>query len=92
MCCRNKTENLPMIDFKDGAFRIAIELQAPILPMLYLNTRTLMPNKPLIMKPGFVEIYYLDPIETTGLSDADIIPLREKVKKIMTERYLELTQ
>lgn len=88
---RNKTEKEPLIDFKDGAFRIAIELQAPILPILFLHTREILPNKPIIMKPGIVDIHYLDVIETTGYTENDIIPLREKVKMIMTEKYLELT-
>jgi 1-acyl-sn-glycerol-3-phosphate acyltransferase len=88
---RNKTKEQPLIDFKDGAFRIAIELQAPILPMLYLHTDTIMPYKPLLLRPGTVEIHYLDPIETHGLSENDIFTLREKVKHIMTEKYLQLT-
>ncbi|MBC8047400.1 MAG: 1-acyl-sn-glycerol-3-phosphate acyltransferase [Fimbriimonadaceae bacterium] len=89
---RNKTADKPLTDFKDGAFRIAIELQVPILPMIYINTDKLMPNKKLIMKPGIVNIHYLEPIETTGLTENDIASLRNKVKLIMAEKYLQLTQ
>ncbi|MFN0276185.1 MAG: lysophospholipid acyltransferase family protein [Chitinophagales bacterium] len=89
---RNKTLEQPLIEFKDGAFRIAIELQAPILPMLFINTDSIMPYKPLLMKPGIVHIHYLEPISTAGLNGDDVPMLRDKLRKIMTEKYLQLTQ
>jgi len=83
---RNKTADQTMIDFKDGAFTIAIQTQTPIMPMIYLNTDALMPNKRPLMRPGIIDIHYLDPIEVTGLTDADIPRLKQQVReKMMTE-------
>jgi 1-acyl-sn-glycerol-3-phosphate acyltransferase len=89
---RNKTADQPMIEFKDGAFRIAVELQAPILPMVLINTETIMPNKKLLMRPGIVDVYYMDPVETKGLTLQDIPALKRRIKEIMISKYLEHTR
>lgn len=88
---RNKTADQPMIDFKDGAFTIAIQTQTPIMPMIYLNTDNMMPNKRPLMHPGVIDIHYLDPIEVTGLTDADIPALKQKVRELMISEYLRLS-
>jgi 1-acyl-sn-glycerol-3-phosphate acyltransferase len=87
---RNKTED-PLLPFKDGAFNIAIQTQTPILPMLYLNTDTLMPNALPLMRPGIIDIYHFAPIEVTGLTEADVPMLKEKVRTFMEAKYIELT-
>lgn len=87
---RNKTDR-PLIDFKDGAFTIAIQTQTPILPMLFINTDNLMPNKKPLMRPGIVDIYHFEPIEVTGLTDADVPKLKEQVRSFMEKKYIELT-
>lgn len=89
---RNKTTDQPLLDFKEGAFRIAVELQAPILPILFLHTDEIMPNKKILMKPGTVDVYYLDAVETTGLGTQDIPALKERVRNIMMQKYLELSR
>ncbi|HMU69758.1 MAG TPA: lysophospholipid acyltransferase family protein [Chitinophagales bacterium] len=87
---RNKTDQ-PMIDFKDGAFTIAVQTQTPILPMLYINTDTLMPNSKPLMRPGIIDVYYLPPIEVAGLTDADIPALKQRTRDMLMLRYLELS-
>ena len=86
---RNKTDR-PLIDFKDGAFTIAVQTQTPILPMLFINTDNLMPNKKPLMRPGIIDIYHFDPIEVTGLTDADIPKLKAQVKSFMENKFLEI--
>ena len=88
---RNKTKDRPLIDFKDGAFTIAIQSQAQILPMLFVGTDTIMPYQPFLLRPGFIDIYELDPVETTGLTDTDVSLLREKIRNTMVEKYVALT-
>lgn len=86
---RNKTDQT-MIDFKDGAFTIAIQTQTPILPMLYIHTDDLMPNRQPLMRPGIIEVHYLDPISVEGLTDADIPELKQRTREMMMARYLQL--
>lgn len=86
---RNKTEQ-DMIDFKDGAFSMAVQTQTPLLPVLLLNTDVLMPNKKPLMKPGVCEIYYLPVVEVNGLKESDIPALKERVRNMMLENYVQL--
>lgn len=87
---RNKTTDQIMIPFKDGAFRLAVELQVPILPMIYTHTDLVMPNQPMLLRPGMVHVHYMDPVETKGLTLDDVSSLREQIRKSMIEKYIEL--
>lgn len=84
---RNKTTDRSMIDFKDGAFTIAIQTQTPIMPMIYVGSDRLMPNSGLLMRPGFIDVYYMDPVDVAGLTDADIPMLKQKVRDMMVSAY-----
>ena len=83
---RNKTD-LPLTPFKDGAFRLAIETQTPLIPAVITGTRSMLPaGKLLYFKPGVIRMFFLDPIETTGLTMADLPALKEKVFQQMWEK------
>ncbi|MEO8794929.1 MAG: 1-acyl-sn-glycerol-3-phosphate acyltransferase [Daejeonella sp.] len=85
----NKTDE-PLAEFYDGAFRLAIETQTPILPVAIINARNLMPRKNmLLVKPGFIKCIYGDPIEVTGLNQEDLPALKAKVHGIMTEMIVK---
>lgn len=79
----NKTES-DLADFYDGAFRLAIETQTDIAPMVILNARTLLPRAyPLDVKPGVVTCVFDEPIEVSGLIADDLENLKAKVRKRM---------
>lgn len=85
----NKNKELPLADFYDGAFRIAIETQTPIAPMITMNARLLLPrDNPSALRPGIVHCYFLDPIEVAGLSIDDLPQLKEKIYTIMKEAII----
>lgn len=76
-------------DFYDGAFRIAIETQTPILPMVLHNARRLMPrNHPLQVKPGIITCEFLAPVAVSGLTLDELPQLKEKVKQLMEKHIL----
>lgn len=79
---QNRTKE-PLQPFYDGAFRIAIETQQPILPMIILNAGKLMPPKTLHIEPGTVTIHLRPEIPTDGLTIADVPALKERVRKEM---------
>ncbi len=89
----NKT-NTPLTEFYDGAFRIAIQTQTPILPFVMLNGRNLLPRiNPLKAKPGIIKAIMLPAIEVTGLTEHDIPALKEKTYQLMYNALLaETTQ
>ncbi len=85
---RNRTE-APLKEFQNGAFRVAIETQTPILPMVILHCRAMMKADSLVMKPGTIGVKFLPPIPVDGLTEADIPALKAKVYKIMEDVILK---
>lgn len=65
--------------FYDGAFRIAIETQEPILPIAVVGAGTLMPPGKISIKPGKVKVIVGDEVSTDGLTLADVKQLRDDV-------------
>lgn len=85
----NQTEK-PLADFYDGAFRIAIETQTPIIPFVMINNRKLLPRKnPLKARPGIITTYLLPEVSVAGLSLEDMYVLKKKVYDLMEEAILK---
>lgn len=81
----NETPN-PLKDFYDGAFRIAIETQTPIKPVLLVDTLERLHYRSLFaLTPGINRVVYLEEIPVGGLSVRDIQALKTKVYRIMEE-------
>jgi 1-acyl-sn-glycerol-3-phosphate acyltransferase len=79
----NRTENL-LAEFYDGAFRIAIETETPVVPMVILNARNLMPRqKKIVIRPGTIYTIFGDPIDVSGYTLENQKELKEKVYKVM---------
>jgi len=81
---RNRTGK-PLKDFYDGAFRLAIETETPILPMVYCNCLHMWNNDQFLIHPVDLKAIYLPSVDTKGLTDDDIPMLKEKVSKMMEE-------
>lgn len=80
----------PLKDMYNGAFRLAIETQTPIKPVLFLDTFDRMPYTNLLsLNPGQCRVVYLSEISVTEFTLADIEILKEKVYKIMEEKLIE---
>jgi len=76
--------NEPLANFYDGAFRLAIETQTPIAPMVIINARKLLSrNNPLHVKPGIITCIFSEPVDVKGLTQDDLPALKEKVYAIM---------
>lgn len=74
----------PLKDFFDGAFRIAIETETPIKPVLLVDTlERLHYNSIFSLTPGKSRVIFLDEIPVQGLTMRDIALLKEKVYDIM---------
>lgn len=80
------TTNNPLKYFYDGAFRIAIETQKPIKPILFLDTNNrLNHNSIFSLTPGKCRAVYLSETSTEGLSIEDLPLLKEKIFKQMED-------
>lgn len=70
--------------FKNGAFRLAIENQVPIVPVTFLDNWKLLQNGGFFKshgRPGISRIVVHKPVSTKGMSEEDLIPLRHQVRE-----------
>lgn len=76
--------NKPLKEFYDGAFKIAIETQTPVKPVLFLDTHDRLNYKSIFsLNPGRSRAVFLDEINVEGLTLNDVPEFKEKVFKIM---------
>ncbi|RFS24824.1 1-acyl-sn-glycerol-3-phosphate acyltransferase [Chitinophaga silvatica] len=74
----------PLRPFHNGAFRMAIELQIPIKPVLYLDAGDRLPHTGLMnISPGKCRVVFLPPVPVAGLTLDDINTLKQQVYEIM---------
>lgn len=84
------TTHQPLKDFYDGAFRLAIEMQTPIKPVLFLDTYSRMPyTRLLTMTPGRSRILYMEEVPVKGLVMADLPALKQQVYTLMERKLIE---
>jgi len=72
--------------FKNGAFKMAIETQKPILPITILDNWKLLRTLPVLSapaRPGRSRVIIHDPIPTTGMTQKDLVSLRDKTYEII---------
>lgn len=88
---RNRTEQ-PLKEFKDGAFKAAIMAQVPIAVQTLIGTRELNDPRSIHLCPGTVQVYWSEPIATTGMTIDDIPVLKERVRKEMLKHLSAASQ
>lgn len=76
-----RSPHAEMLPFKDGAFRLAVDEQLPILPLALTGARDALPKKGFVMGRATAEVRILEPIETAGLTSADVPALRDRVRE-----------
>ncbi len=82
-----------MKPFKDGAFKLALEKQVPIVPITFLDHWKLLgePNDLFSRsRPGISRAIVHPPIHTKGMTEADLVDLRTRVFKIIEAPLLKV--
>lgn len=75
-----------LLPFKKGAFHLALQTGAAIVPVAIKNTDYLMGKKTGVVRPGTMEIVLLPPIETKGKTvEEDLPDLLVKTRKAIAE-------
>jgi 1-acyl-sn-glycerol-3-phosphate acyltransferase len=69
-----------MLPFKDGAFRLAVSMGVPILPLALTGTGPALPKRGFLFGRAKAEVRVLEPVETTGLTTKDVPALRDMVR------------
>ena len=80
-------ETVLLNPFKPGAFKIAIEHQLPICPMVFLDCKRKFPWYTTHGYPGVLRVDIHPSIPTVGLSETDIPKLQQKTFELI---YSEL--
>ena len=77
-----------LAEFYAGAFRVAIEAQVPVVPVVTLGLRNLCPPSEWRFRPGRVEVVFGEPIPTEGMSEEDQQQLAQATREAMLELLL----
>ncbi len=78
------TTGRPLKEFYDGAFRIAIETQTPLLPVIFPDTIKRLHHKSFSsFSPGVCRAIFLEEEPVEGLTTADLPALKDRVYKKM---------
>lgn len=70
-----------LLPFKKGAFHLAIQMQAPIVPVAIKNTDRMMGKRTGVAYAGEIEMVLLPPIPTKGTSTEDVMNLLLKTRE-----------
>jgi len=89
-----RSRNGELKPFKKGAFRFALEMGLPILPVVIHGTKDVLPSDTIDLMPGQATIEILPAIETATLSNAGVSSeaLTELSGKVHDQIGLALTQ
>jgi len=83
---RNRTGD-PLKNFYDGAFKLAIDTGKPILPVILLHTKKVLPAHIFFyLMPHRLEMHFLPPVSSEGKS---AVQLKEELFSIMWNYYKE---
>lgn len=74
-----------LFPFKKGAFHLALQTGAPIIPVAIKNTDWMMGKKRGVAYAGTIEMVLLPPIETKDLETKDLMDLLKKVREMIAD-------
>jgi len=69
--------------FKKGAFRMAIDLKLPILPVTIVGTNKILPSHSIDLFPGKALMMIHQPIDTAGYTEANLDELSDVTRRVI---------
>jgi 1-acyl-sn-glycerol-3-phosphate acyltransferase len=78
-----------LLPFKKGAFHLALQTQAPIVPVGIKNTDRMMPKKGGVAYAGEIEMVILPPIATEGKTTDDVMELLLETRAAISRELSE---
>jgi 1-acyl-sn-glycerol-3-phosphate acyltransferase len=78
-----------LLPFYDGAFRIAIETQTPVVPMAIKNSNKILPKGSWLIKAGIIKVQFGEPIPTHHLSLENVDELKQQTYEILKKMLEE---
>lgn len=78
-----------LLPFKKGAFHLAMQTDAPIIPVAFKNTDRMMGKKTGVLHTGTIEMVLLPPIETKNVRDENLMELLSRTREAIAEELAE---
>lgn len=79
-----------LLNFKDGAFSLAIRAKVPVLPVAIAGTRAMRPKNSKWFGKATAGARILAPVPTEGLSEADVPALRDRCRDVIAAELPDL--
>ena len=76
-----------MLPFKKGAFKFALDMQIPILPVTIQGTEAVLPSDTLDLFPGKIRLIIHPPIAISGFSDDNIQTLMDRTRRAIDSGF-----
>ena len=80
-----RTRDGHLNDFEDGGFRLAQQLQVPIVPVSLVGSFHHLRTEDWVLRPATIKVVMHDTIETKGMRKEDVAGLKQRVKQIIEE-------
>ncbi|MDH5738090.1 MAG: 1-acyl-sn-glycerol-3-phosphate acyltransferase [Gammaproteobacteria bacterium] len=72
-----------LLPFKKGAFRLAKDLELPILPVAIQGARHILPSQTMRFTPGHIYMEVLDPISKEEVKQSDVNSLSARTRSVL---------
>ena len=76
-----------MLPFKKGAFRLALDMQLPVVPITIIGTNDIVPTDTISLFPGKVKIIVHKPLDITAYTHDSMHQLMDDARKIIKSGY-----
>ncbi len=73
--------------FKKGAFKVAMDLNLPILPMTVKGTRKILPSGSFNLLPGKAELVVHKPFSLNGVSESELPGVIEQCRETIVNEF-----
>jgi len=83
----NLKEDSLLHEFRNGAFRLAMETEVPIIPITLLNAQDRFSDIDMHVRPGDIKLHIFNPIDSLEFSDP--LTLNKHCNNIMLEKLKE---
>lgn len=81
-------ESIVLDHFKEGAFKLAIQHQIPILPISFGDNKERFPYRFFAGSPGIMRVKIHQEVETLGKTELDRKEIREKIRNTLYTQLL----